>query len=189
VLRIRCHCASVGFCRITYDGMRFPSLETESVLIEVGNEHANPSTWSSPVKRERIQIVPETPKRTADITDLTGIGTLILAAGASTRASIPKQLLQFRGQTLLRRAACAGRFRSIPAINSGMLIGLARNGCPWIRRPDLVSALVTRAVKKTTGVLCNVGSDSIRAATSPPSVSGIAISRRIRSGWTRCAVW
>src|SRR6267143_949636 len=86
-------------------------------------------------------------------------------------------------------AACAGRFRSIPAINSGMLIGLARNGCPWIRRPDLASAFVTRAVRKTIGVLCNVGSDSIRAATSPPSVSGIAISRRMRSGLTRCAVW
>jgi hypothetical protein len=25
-------------------------------------------------------------------------------------------------------AACAGRFRSMPATNSGMLIGLARNG-------------------------------------------------------------
>jgi hypothetical protein len=88
-----------------------------------------------------------------------------------------------------QHAVCAGRYRSMPATKSGMLIGLARNGCPWISRPDLASALVTRAVRKTTGVLCNIGSDSIRAATSPPSVSGIAISRRIRSALTRCAVW
>jgi len=36
---------------------------------------------------------------------MAGIGAVILAAGASTRMSIPKQLLQFRGQTFLRRAA------------------------------------------------------------------------------------
>src|SRR4029077_8228685 len=58
-------------------------------------------------------------------------------------------------------AACAGRFRSMPAANSEMLIGLARNGCPWICRPDLASPFVTRAVRKTTGVRYNVGSDSI----------------------------
>src|ERR1700720_1136662 len=73
-------------------------------------------------------------------------------------------------------AARAGRLRSMAATKSGRLIGLARNGCPWIWRPDLASAFVTRAVRKTTGVRCNVGSDSIRAATSPPSVSGITIS-------------
>ena len=58
-------------------------------------------------------------------------------------------------------AACAGRFRSMPVTNFGMLIGLARNGCPWICRPDRASAFVTRAVRNTAGVLCNVGSDSI----------------------------
>jgi molybdenum cofactor cytidylyltransferase len=57
------------------------------------------------VKRERIQIVPESSKRIAGVTDLTGVGAVILAAGASTRMSIPKQLLRFRGQTLLTRAA------------------------------------------------------------------------------------
>ena len=36
---------------------------------------------------------------------MAGIGAVILAAGASARMSIPKQLLQFRGQTFLRRAA------------------------------------------------------------------------------------
>jgi molybdenum cofactor cytidylyltransferase len=36
---------------------------------------------------------------------MAAIGAVILAAGASTRMSIPKQLLQFRGQTFLRRAA------------------------------------------------------------------------------------
>ena len=57
------------------------------------------------MKRERIQIVPESSKRTVAVTDLTGIGAVVLAAGASTRIGIPKQLLQFRGQTFLRRAA------------------------------------------------------------------------------------
>jgi molybdenum cofactor cytidylyltransferase len=36
---------------------------------------------------------------------MAGIGAVILAAGASTRIGMPKQLLQFRGQTFLRRAA------------------------------------------------------------------------------------
>jgi molybdenum cofactor cytidylyltransferase len=36
---------------------------------------------------------------------MTGVGAVILAAGASTRMSIPKQLLQFRVQAFLRRAA------------------------------------------------------------------------------------
>ena len=49
-------------------------------------------------------------------------------------------------------------------------------GCPWICSADFASAFVTRAVRKTTGVRCDVGSDSIRAASSPPSASGIAIS-------------
>ena len=57
------------------------------------------------MKRERIQIMPESSKRIAGVTDLTGIGGVVLAAGASTRIGIPKQLLQFRGQTFLRRAA------------------------------------------------------------------------------------
>jgi molybdenum cofactor cytidylyltransferase len=59
------------------------------------------------VKRNKIQIVPESSKRTAAVTDLTGIGGVILAAGASTRMGIPKQLLQFGGETMLRRAASA----------------------------------------------------------------------------------
>ena len=29
----------------------------------------------------------------------------------------------------------------MPSIKSEKLIGLARNGCPWIRKPDLVSSL------------------------------------------------
>lgn len=49
--------------------------------------------------------MPESSKRIAGVTDLTGFGAVVLAAGASTRIGIPKQLLQFRGQTFLRRAA------------------------------------------------------------------------------------
>ena len=56
-------------------------------------------------KRGKILIVPKSSKRTALVTNLTGIGAVILAAGASTRIGMPKQLLQFRGQTFLRHAA------------------------------------------------------------------------------------
>jgi molybdenum cofactor cytidylyltransferase len=45
-------------------------------------------------------------KRTVLVTDRAGIGAVILAAGASTRMGMPKQLLQFGGETMLRRAAC-----------------------------------------------------------------------------------
>lgn len=37
----------------------------------------------------------------------TGVGAVILAAGSSSRLGSPKQILQFRGQSLLRRAARA----------------------------------------------------------------------------------
>src|SRR6267378_3827812 len=86
------------------------------------------------------------------------------------------ELISYNGAASVKErfvfmATCAGRFRSIPAIKSGMLIGLARNGCPWIRRPDLASASSPERSERQS-VFC-VMSDriSIRAATSPPSVS------------------
>jgi molybdenum cofactor cytidylyltransferase len=39
--------------------------------------------------------------------DAEGVGAVILAAGSSSRMGVPKQTLQFRGETLLRRAALA----------------------------------------------------------------------------------
>src|SRR6266700_5218466 len=73
-------------------------------------------------------------------------------------------------------------FSPISLINSGMLIGLARTGHPWMRRPAFASAFVTRAVRKIIGVLCNSGSASICVATSPPSLCGIIMSSKTRSG-------
>src|SRR5205809_1656885 len=81
-----------------------------------------------------------------------------------------------------QNATWAGRTRSIPSTNSGMLIGLARKGCPWMRRPVFASAFVTSAVRKIIGVLCKSRSAWICAATSPPSVSGITMSSKITSG-------
>ena len=49
----------------------------------------------------------ESAKGVGPIADAAGVAAVILAAGASTRMGVPKQLLQFRGQTLLRRAAAA----------------------------------------------------------------------------------
>jgi molybdenum cofactor cytidylyltransferase len=49
--------------------------------------------------------VPKSSKRTVLVTDRAGIGAVILAAGASTRMAVPKQLLQFGGEAMLRRAA------------------------------------------------------------------------------------
>src|SRR5207249_8100646 len=57
-------------------------------------------------------------------------------------------------------AARAGGFRSMPATNSGMLIGDEK----WMSlNLQARSSLTFRreAVRKTTGVRCNVGSDSI----------------------------
>ncbi len=51
--------------------------------------------------------MPQSSKGTVLVTDLTEVGAVILAAGASTRMGTPKQLLQFGGQTLLRRVASA----------------------------------------------------------------------------------
>jgi molybdenum cofactor cytidylyltransferase len=49
--------------------------------------------------------VPESSERTLLVTDPAGVGAVILAAGASTRMGRPKQLLQFGGEAMLRRAA------------------------------------------------------------------------------------
>lgn len=49
-------------------------------------------------RKNRILIVPESSKQTR-------IGAVVLAAGPSTRMGRPKQLLQFCGQSLLKRAA------------------------------------------------------------------------------------
>lgn len=57
------------------------------------------------VKRNKIPIVPKSSKRTVLVTDLAGVGAVILAAGGSTRMGRPKQLLEFGGETMLRRAA------------------------------------------------------------------------------------
>jgi molybdenum cofactor cytidylyltransferase len=55
----------------------------------------------------RILIVRRSIIRTGNPTHPTNIGAVILAAGPSTRMGTPKQLLQFRGETLVRRAASA----------------------------------------------------------------------------------
>jgi molybdenum cofactor cytidylyltransferase len=44
-------------------------------------------------------------KQTLDSIDLTGIGAVVLAAGASTRMGAPKQLLEVEGEPMLRRVA------------------------------------------------------------------------------------
>ena len=55
--------------------------------------------------RRMIPLVSASSKRTVLVTDRAGIGAVILAAGASTRMGVPKQLLEFGGETMLRRAA------------------------------------------------------------------------------------
>ena len=49
--------------------------------------------------------MPNQTRRTVHIADFADIGAVVLAAGPSTRLGKPKQLLQFRGQPLVRRAA------------------------------------------------------------------------------------
>ena len=49
--------------------------------------------------------MPESSERSVSVTVPAGVGAVILAAGASTRMGLPKQLLQFGGETMLRRAA------------------------------------------------------------------------------------
>ena len=51
--------------------------------------------------------MPESSERTVLVTDRAGIGAVILAAGASTRMGVPKQLLQFGGEAMLRHASSA----------------------------------------------------------------------------------
>ena len=49
--------------------------------------------------------MPNLTRRSVHVADFAGIGAVVLAAGPSTRMGRPKQLLQFSGQTLVRRAA------------------------------------------------------------------------------------
>jgi molybdenum cofactor cytidylyltransferase len=57
------------------------------------------------VYTKEVVIVPNLTRRNVHVADFAGIGAVILAAGASTRMGRPKQLLQFCGQTLVRRGA------------------------------------------------------------------------------------
>ena len=49
--------------------------------------------------------MPNLTRPSVHVADFAGIGAVVLAAGPSTRMGTPKQLLQFSGQTLVKRAA------------------------------------------------------------------------------------
>jgi len=49
--------------------------------------------------------VPKSSKRSVLAADRADVGEIILGAGASTRMGVPKQLLKFGGEPVLRRAA------------------------------------------------------------------------------------
>ena len=49
--------------------------------------------------------MPKSSKRSVLAADRADVGEMILGAGASTRMGVPKQLLQFGGEPMLRRAA------------------------------------------------------------------------------------
>jgi CTP:molybdopterin cytidylyltransferase MocA len=57
------------------------------------------------VKRQKTLSAPASGERTAVVSGAREVSAIILAAGASKRMGEPKQLLQFGGETMLRRAA------------------------------------------------------------------------------------
>jgi molybdenum cofactor cytidylyltransferase len=65
--------------------------------------------WQAIIQRK--QIISITMKERPDLSESDGasIGAVILAAGASSRMGTPKQLLEYGGQTLVRRAALAAQ--------------------------------------------------------------------------------
>jgi molybdenum cofactor cytidylyltransferase len=106
------------------------------------------------VTKSKILIVPKSSKQTALFTDPTGVGAVILAAGPSTRMGMPKQLLQFGGETMLRRAASVA----------------LEAGC----RPVVV---VTGAhAARSREALCGL---DVREAENPQWESGISSSVRV----------
>lgn len=98
--------------------------------------------------------MPEYSERTVLVTDPAGVGAVILAAGASTRMGVPKQLLQFGGETMLRRAASVA----------------LKAGC----RPVVVvtGANATQSRKALRGL-------DVREAENPQWESGISSSVRV----------
>ena len=85
------HGASGGFCGTTKEVTIAPSLE-----IQNGDYN-----W----KRTEQCINQQLTVKRNKISSATQVGAIILAAGASKRMGVPKQLLQFDGEAMLRRTA------------------------------------------------------------------------------------
>lgn len=78
------------------------------------------------------------------------IGIIILAAGGSTRLGEPKQLLEFRGKTLLRRAVdtalaaeCGNAIVVLGAAPAGMIAGMDGLPVHWVVNDDWPAGMST----------------------------------------------
>ena len=84
-------CASVGAPSTAARVMASTSPPTEKLLLDGGVVRVKSTRRASDGGRKQLD----------------GVGAIILAAGSSSRMGSPKQILQFRGQSLLRHAALA----------------------------------------------------------------------------------
>src|SRR5688572_11780814 len=82
------------------------------------------------------------------------VGVILLAAGASSRMGSPKQLLRYRGQTLIRRAAEA----AIASICDRVAVVIGSNASQMRRELDDLPVSVVENQNWQTGM-----SSSIRA--------------------------
>ena len=86
--------ARVGFCSAATEMMFAPSFEIPTRPIRIGTSIGMRQPLAPTVMRYKISSMSELPGRNA-------VGAIILAAGASTRMGVPKQLLQFGGEIML----------------------------------------------------------------------------------------
>jgi molybdenum cofactor cytidylyltransferase len=99
------------------------------------------------------------------------IGLILLAAGDSTRLGRPKQLLEFRGATLLRRAAeSAMASRARPVV---VVLGSEGEACAAVLRDLPVEVVVNPAWKEGLASSIRAGVGALEAAA--PMVGGVVV--------------
>jgi molybdenum cofactor cytidylyltransferase len=124
---------------------------------------------------------------------VTGVGAVILAAGSSSRMGSPKQVLQFRGKSLLRHAALA-------ALGAGCVPVIVVTGaCAELSRRELDGLDVREALNPRweTGMASSIGAgleglagadaDTVAAIfmlcdqphVTPGVISGLAAAHRV----------
>ena len=99
------------------------------------------------------------------------VGAVILAAGSSSRLGTPKQLLQFRGRSLLRNAALA----AIGATCAPVVVVTGANAELAANEVDGLAVHVERNARWESGMGSSVSAGIARLLEADPAVAAVVV--------------